>query len=654
VAPGALTVMQGGSGTATATTTASGGFNSSIALTAAGLPSGVSASFNPSSIAAPGGGSSTLTITATSTAAPGAYTVTITGTGGGMTHNTSLNLTISSSGGGSQLIVDGGFESATGSGLTAPGWTATTNITGDNVIIFGGPHAHTRNNYASLGGNNNQADTLTQTISVPAGVTSAPLTFWVSVYTLETSTTTAYDFLYVEVHNSSGTLLATPLTLSNLNNTSDSNTLGTYFQPASVDLSSYAGQTIELVFHGTTDYIDPTTFLIDDVSDMTNGGTTPSFSMSASPASLSVAQGSSGTSTVSTSASGGFNSAISLTASGMPAGVSATFNPASIGAPGSGSSTLTLSVGSSVATGTYSITITGSGGGITQTAGVSLTVTQGGTPNFTISASPSAVTVSQGSSGTSTISTSVSGGFNSAISLIASGMPAGVSAGFSPPSISAPGSGSSTLTLSVGSSTAPGTYAITVFGSGGGITNSTTVSLTVGSSGGTQRITDGGFESATKSGNSAPGWSATTNISGHNVIVYHGSYPHTGKNYANEGGYNSQADMLIQTVTIPSGISSAALTFWVNVVTTETTTTTKYDLLHVEVHNSAGKLLATPLTLSNLDSKSSNNTKGVYFQPATVSLASYAGQTIKLVFHSTTNSTNPTTFNIDDVSLLTH
>ena len=62
------------------------------------------------------------------------------------------------------------------------------------------------------------------------------------------------------------------------------------------------------------------------------------------------------------------------------------------------------------------------------------------TPNFSVSASPTSLTVLQGSSGKSTITTSVSGGFNNAISLSASGLPAGITASFSPASLP-PGSG---------------------------------------------------------------------------------------------------------------------------------------------------------------------------------------------------------------------
>ena len=209
------------------------------------------------------------------------------------------------------------------------------------------------------------------------------------------------------------------------------------------------------------------------------------------------------------------------------------------------------------------------------------------------------------------------------------------------------------MTISVGSSTVVGVYTVTVTATGGGLSNTASVFLSVTSAAGGQLIVDGGFESATKSGNSAPGWTATTTVSGQDVIVYHGPYPHTGSNYASEGGYNSDTDKLTQSLTIPSTINSATLTFWVNVVTQETTTSTKYDYLYVEIHNSSGTLLATPLTLSNLDNKSSNNTNGVYFQPAAVSLASYKGQTIELVFHATTDYEKTTTFNIDDVSVTT-
>ncbi len=103
--------------------------------------------------------------------------------------------------------------------------------------------------------------------------------------------------------------------------------------------------------------------------------TTPDFSLSASPVSLSVVQGGSGSVTLTTAVTGGFSNAVSLTASGLPTGATATLSATSIAAPGSGTSTLGLSVGSSTATGSYTVTVTATGGGKTHTASVALTVT---------------------------------------------------------------------------------------------------------------------------------------------------------------------------------------------------------------------------------------------------------------------------------------
>src|SRR5262249_39564765 len=299
--PASLSVVQGSSGSSTISTTISGGFNSAVSLSVSGLPSGVTASFSSSSIAAPGNGSSTLTFTASSSAPAGTTNVTVTASGGGVTHTATIALTI----------------------------------------------------------------------------------------------------------------------------------------------------------------------------------TQPDFSVSASPASLSVVQGSSGTSTISTAVSGGFNTAVSLSASRLPTGVTASFNPSSIAAPGSGNSTLTLSAGSAATTGTATVTVTATGGGVTHTAAITLTVTSAATPDFAVSTSPSSVSVGQGSSGSSTVSTTVSGGFNAAVSLSASGLPSGVTASFNPASIAAPGSGSSTLTFTASSTASTGTSNVTVTATGGGITHTAIVALTV-------------------------------------------------------------------------------------------------------------------------------------------------------------------------------
>ena len=207
--------------------------------------------------------------------------------------------------------------------------------------------------------------------------------------------------------------------------------------------------------------------------------TSPAFSITASPASVSVVQGSNGTSTITTTVSGGFDSAIALTASGQPTGVTLTLSSSTIAAPGSGSSTLTMAVASTTVAGTYTITVSGTGGGITHTATVALTVTAPTAGAFTISVSPTSGSLRQGQSGTATVTTAVSGGFDSAVALSATGEPTGVTIKFTPASIAAPGSGTSSMLLTVSRTAAVGTYPITITGTGGGITHTTTLTFEV-------------------------------------------------------------------------------------------------------------------------------------------------------------------------------
>ena len=204
------------------------------------------------------------------------------------------------------------------------------------------------------------------------------------------------------------------------------------------------------------------------------GTATATFSLSANPTAVSVVQGKSGTSTITAAISGGFDAAIALSATGQPTGVTASFNPTSIAAPGSGTSTLTLAVASTTTPGTYTITVQGVGGGVTKTTTVTLTVTASSGANFQIGANPSTLTIAQGSSGTSTIQTKVSGGFDSAITL--SG---GSGTSFSVNPIPAPGSGKSTLTITIPKTAPTGTHVFTITGTGGGLSHSTKVTVTV-------------------------------------------------------------------------------------------------------------------------------------------------------------------------------
>lgn len=160
-----------------------------------------------------------------------------------------------------------------------------------------------------------------------------------------------------------------------------------------------------------------------------------------------------------------------------------------------------------------------------------------------------------------------------------------------------------------------------------------TVTVSNGGGGG-ELLTNGGFE-----GSSSP-W-----VRSGNAYWSTGGYAHSGAGYTILGAYNRASGTMYQTVTIPT-TASGTLTFWLNVTSSETTTSRIYDILFVEVRSTSGTLLATLGTFSNLN----KGTAGVYSQQG-FSLAAWKGQTVRLQFRATTDSSLATSFRVDDVSL---
>src|SRR5262249_28510205 len=149
-----------------------------------------------------------------------------------------------------ELIVNGGFETSSSPWVLSGSGAFYTN---------NGSYPHGGLGYIYFGINNSVTGQTYQTVAIPSTATGS-LTFWFYCSSSE-GTTTAYDFLYVEVRNTSGTLLQTLATYSN----KDKTTPGVYSQK-SFSLAAYAGQTIRLQFRTTTDVSLSTTFRIDDVS----------------------------------------------------------------------------------------------------------------------------------------------------------------------------------------------------------------------------------------------------------------------------------------------------------------------------------------------------------------------------------------------------
>ncbi len=208
---------------------------------------------------------------------------------------------------------------------------------------------------------------------------------------------------------------------------------------------------------------------------------TPDFTMSANPKSLTFQTGSSGASTVKLSSQNGFAGTLSLSVS-APTVVTTSINPASATLTPGTSFSSTLKVSSSTV-GSYTVTVTGTNGSISHSVNVGLNVTS--PPDFAVSASPSSLSIPLGSSGTSTILLTSLNGFSGNLTLTAAATGSisldSPTASLSPSavSLSANGTGTSTLTVSTSLLTTPWTYTVTVTASSGTLSRSTAVTVTV-------------------------------------------------------------------------------------------------------------------------------------------------------------------------------
>ena len=348
------------------------------------------------------------------------------------------------------------------------------------------------------------------------------------------------------------------------------------------------------------------------------GTTTPDFTITPSPASLTVPAGGSATSSIGTTAIGTAG-AVNLSVAVSPAGPTVSLSATSITA--GNSSTLTFSAGSAAA-GNYSVTVTGTEGSAIHSATIAVTISSAGTADFSIAAAPSSLSIVQGGSGTSAISTAVVGNAGT-VNLAATVSPAGPTVSLSPASVAA--GGSSTLTVSVGAAVAAGSYTVTVTGTEGSATHAATVAVTVTSSGGGGALVNGGFESALS------GWTAA----GTTAVVTGG---HTGS-AAQVGSTSPGTDSsLAQTFTLPA--NAATLSFWFKVVCPDTVT---YDWATATlVDNVSG-------TTSTLLAKTCTNS-GAWVQSST-SVAASAGHSVTLTLanHDDNYASDPTYTLFDDV-----
>ena len=342
--PASLSLAPNTPATSTISTAITTGSAQTVSLTVSGVPSGASASLNPTSVTS--GGSSTLNVSS-GTAAAGTYTLTVTGTGSSATHSTTVTLTLSGPPPAAG-ITNGDFETGNLSGWTSAG----------SASISTAAHGGTYSAMVGYTSPTNGDSSIAQTFTAPSA--GGTLSFWYQVHCPDTLT---YDWATATLvdNGSNTTTTMLPKTCSNA---------GTWAQ-ATASLTGGHTYNLALISHDDNYSTDPTYTLFDDVA-IGAAPPPPDFTISANPTSLSIQQGSSGTSTISTSA---VNSAgtVNLSAGVSPPGPTASLSPTSVSA--GSSSTLTVSVGSSVATGSYTVTMTGTEGANTHSATVAVTVT---------------------------------------------------------------------------------------------------------------------------------------------------------------------------------------------------------------------------------------------------------------------------------------
>lgn len=483
------------------------GFTSNVALSVSGLPTGVTATLSPATVTG-AKGISTLTFTAAANApVPSSpATITVTGTSGTITQTTTLSLTIvgrpdfsiTANPPATVTLTPGSNPTATVTIASLFGFTGTVSISAANL-----PAGVSANfSPSSVNGSGTVTINFNGQTSTPSGTTNISI-----VGTSGSITHSATIAFTVTGTNPDFSLTANPTSLSVAQGGTGSSTItvgplngfsGTValaagglptgvtasFSPASTTgtstltltaSSTATAGTTNITVTGTSGSLSHSTTIA-----LTITSNQASFKLSASPATLSIAQGATGSSTITVTPVNGFSGTVALAASGLPSGVTASFSPAST----TGTSTLTLTASSTATAGTSTVTVTGTSGSLSATTTIALTITSN-QQDFSLSASPTSVSVTQGGTGSSTITVSPLNGFTGTVSLAVSALPTGVTASFSPASTT----GTSTLTFSASSTAATGTSTVTVTGTSGTLSHTTTITLTVGTSTGNGGVT---------------------------------------------------------------------------------------------------------------------------------------------------------------------
>ena len=499
--PTSQSVIQGNSASYTVTQTAVNNYAATVSYSVSGLPAGATAAFTPASVAA--SGTTTLSVSTAATTPAGSYTLTITGTDGTLTHTASVTLIVTaidfslSASPASQSVNQGNSTSYTVTETGINGYVGTVSYS----VTAGLPAGATATFVpATTTGSGTTTLTVATSATTPVGTytltisgTDGTLTHTTSV-TLVVSTP---DFSLSVTPSSQTVNQGNPtsytVTLNPISGYSGTVTFGLSGQPAGVSFNfapptlTGSGSTV-LNITTATSTVPGTYPLTINASDGTLTHTisvtlvvTPAgdFQMTSSIASQTVSPGQNTGYGITVTSLNGFSGAVSLSISGLPAGATATFNPASI--VGAGTSSLAITTLVSTPAGAYNMIVTGTSGAIVHTVGIQLIVNPATPGDFALSTNAlnGNLTVKRSKSGSFTITVTPSNGFNGNVALSVSGFPANVNNIVLTPTTVNGGSGSATESFAVTGQAKQGTYPLTITGTSGSLVHTISINLII-------------------------------------------------------------------------------------------------------------------------------------------------------------------------------
>ena len=211
------------------------------------------------------------------------------------------------------------------------------------------------------------------------------------------------------------------------------------------------------------------------------GSTGGSFTLGAD-ATVTIAQGSSRTFTVTPTSADNFTGSVQVSVTGLPTGV--TIAPATATVAVGSSTTFTLTAAANAAVGTTNVTVNGASGSLSVSTTVALTVTATttnppGSPDFTLTLAPQTLSLTAGGAGQVTLSSAAINGFSGTIAVAVQGLPTGVTV--SPATISLTSTNPVTITLTAAED-APATTTpvqVSFIGTSGSLSHTATLQLTV-------------------------------------------------------------------------------------------------------------------------------------------------------------------------------